>query len=65
MPALPPEAFSGRSWPEGQEVGGISRFSRLEFPRMLMVFDSATPGTPLAKSRRPVLPSPHLNVVGT
>ena len=44
-----------RSLPTG--AAGISRFSCMELPRMLRVFDSAGPITRLALSLRIVLPS--------
>jgi hypothetical protein len=39
--ALPPKAFADRSVSRDSDFAGLSRFSRLEFPRMLRVFDSA------------------------
>ena len=66
MSALPPVMFADRSRLRcRRETGGISRFSRLEFPDMRRFFDSAAPlpGSPITPGR--VLPSHSHYRVGT
>lgn len=50
---------------QGTETSRTSRFSRLEFPRMHRVFDSAAPRHDSPSTPRCVLPSPRLDKVGT
>ena len=47
------------------EARGFSRFSRLECPRMLSVYDSAAPTHPSPFAVWAVLPSPGQNRIGT
>lgn len=65
MSALPSERFADRCRPLGRQAVGISRFSRLGFPRMHRVYDSAVSAVALPIAVAAMLPSPCPNKVGT
>ena len=68
MSAVPPEAFSDRSQRSKNvlwEISGLSRFSRLEFLRMLRFSDSAVSTSASPKTANAMLPSARQDVVGT
>jgi hypothetical protein len=69
MSAVPSERFADRPCrlPSGavQGTDGISRFSRLKFPHMHQVFDSAVSASHSPVAHEAMLPSPCLNKVGT
>ena len=63
---LRPQAFPDRpAGPRLAGASGVSRFSCMECPRMLRVFDSVGPDRRSRLSRRAVSPSRRVNTVGT